>query len=46
MIWTDELDRLFNEQLAGTTPPVAPKPLNQRDATPVPEWAAREGEEL
>ena len=34
------LERDFAEQIAGTTPPA---PLPTREATPVPEWAPKNG---
>jgi len=39
------LERDFNEQLAGITPPRAPEPLPV-PAMPVPEWPTNEGREL
>ena len=37
------LERDFAEQIAGTSPPNKPAPLPTREATPVPEWAPKNG---
>lgn len=45
----NELERLHGEQLAATTPPDPPVPVNtelNREATPLPVWRPHEHGEL
>lgn len=41
----EDFDRLFGEQLAATTPPIAPEPMRKPEPT-IPAWPPTGGHEL